>query len=318
MSMNTQTLSSNGIVVAKSNSIFTVSLDHQMWQCQLATKLANELKNPLDWPVVGDRVQLTSSLQGVQQIERIDPRKNLICRRSVTGKQRGFIPAQPIAANVDQLVGVLAIAQPQLKWGLVDRYLVMAESQGLDVLLCLTKHDLAGDFSARDWSLLEERCALYRDMGYRLLFCSVVTRTGLPELQESLTGRTSLLIGKSGVGKTSLLNLILPDNARKVSAVNEVTGKGRHTTTALQWLPLAGSGAVIDTPGTRELGLWDVDPQELELYFPEIRVLIGRCKFRLDCTHTEEPGCAVRQAVVQGQVDPFRYQSFLKLREEWR
>ncbi|MRR10443.1 ribosome small subunit-dependent GTPase A, partial [bacterium] len=132
----------------------------------------------------------------------------------------------------------------------------------------------------------------------------------------ALRGRRSLLLGKSGVGKTSLLNALEPGLGLRVQATNQVTGKGRHTTTAATLFPLALGGAIIDTPGIREFGLWDVDADDLAYLFPEMRPHLGHCRFGLDCRHAEEPGCAVRKAVTAGLVSPYRYQSYLKLRTD--
>ena len=314
--MNTQTHTCSGIVIGKSKSLFSTMIAGQVYQSQLAQSLAKSIKDPLGWPAIGDHVELRFHADGNYQIEGILARRNLICRRAVTGKA-GSQAAQVIAANVDQLVAVMSITSPALKWALLDRYTVMAEAEHIDVLICLTKSDLFAQLSNSEQAAIQHRCQLYRHLGYRLQFCSVRTLSGFAEVQSQLEGRTSLLLGKSGVGKTSLLNQLLPQFARTVTDVNQVTGKGRHTTTSLQWLPLKDDGAVIDTPGTRELGLWDVLPDELAACFPEMRSLLGQCKFRLDCQHSEEPGCAIRQAVVAGDIDPYRYQSYLKLREEW-
>ncbi len=289
----------------------------QVHQSQLAQSLAKNMKDPMDWPAIGDQVELSIQVDGNYRIEEILPRRSLICRRAVTGKDGSRPAAQVIAANVDQLVAVMSITRPELKWALLDRFTVMAEAQQIDVLICLTKSDLSEELSDQAQAAFHQRCQLYRQLGYRLQFCSVRTLMGIAEVQDLLQGRISLLLGKSGVGKTSLLNQLLPQFARNVAGLNQVTGKGRHTTTSLQWLALEDHGAVIDTPGTRELGLWDVMPEELAGCFPEIRSFLGQCKFRLDCQHSEEPGCAIRQAVVAGGIDPYRYQSYLKLREEW-
>ena len=145
---------------------------------------------------------------------------------------------------------------------------------------------------------------------------STITSQGLDELKARLRDRLSVLVGKSGVGKTSLLNAVEPGLGLRVQAVSQVTGKGRHTTSASESFALGFGGAIVDTPGIREFGLWDVAEDDLALFFPEMRPFVGQCKFRLDCRHDEEPGCAIRKAVVAGEISPYRYQSYLKLRAE--
>ena len=149
-----------------------------------------------------------------------------------------------------------------------------------------------------------------------MIFTSALTGAGMAELKQALQGRLSVLVGKSGVGKTLLLNTLQPRLGLRVNAVNQVTGKGRHTTTSQEMFRLDGGGAVVDTPGEREFGLWDVDQAELALLFPEMRPLVGLCRFGLGCRHAEEPGCAISKAVMAGKISPRRYQSYMRLREE--
>jgi ribosome biogenesis GTPase len=199
------------------------------------------------------------------------------------------------------VVAILAAARPDATWELLDRYLAAAESSGLPALICLTKLDLVGGMDCDIQSIAAE----YRGIGYPVAMVSAYTGAGLDELRERLRGRVSVLVGKSGVGKTSLLNALQPGLGLRVDAVNRVTGKGKHTTTALEMFaldfggatPLEYSGAILDTPGVREYGLWEVAPQELASLFPEMRALVGSCRFGLDCRHAEEPGCAVREGI---------------------
>jgi ribosome biogenesis GTPase len=209
-------------------------------------------------------------------------------------------------------VPVFSAANPPPKWPLLDRYLVSAEASGLPALICITKLDLA-----RPESGLEAALEVYRGIGYPVRCVSVVTGEGLDEFKESLRGRLTVFVGKSGVGKTSLLNAFQPDLGLRIRAVGQgKEGKGRHTTTHLEMFPLDFGGAVVDTPGMREFGLWDVGEDDLALFFPEMRPLVGRCKFGLDCRHDTEPGCTIRKAVMDGRVSPLRYQSFMHLLEK--
>ncbi len=158
--------------------------------------------------------------------------------------------------------------------------------------------------------------AEYHRLGYPAVLTSVLTGTGLEDLKQAITGRVSVLVGKSGVGKTSLLNAIQPGLGLRVNEVNSFTRKGKHTTTNLEMFSLDGGGALIDTPGVREFGLWDVEADELAGHFPEMRPYLGRCRFGFGCLHIEEPGCAVRKAVMGGHIHPRRYQSYMHLIED--
>jgi ribosome biogenesis GTPase len=158
--------------------------------------------------------------------------------------------------------------------------------------------------------------AEYRAIGYDVILTSAETGLGLDDLRAALAGRLSVFVGKSGVGKSSLLNALEPGLGLKVQQTSQLTGKGRHTTTHLEMFPLAAGGAIIDTPGIREFGLWEVETDDLALFFPEMRPLVGACKFGLDCGHDQEPGCAIRRAVNAGQISPYRYLSYMKLKSE--
>jgi len=258
--------------------------------------------------VVGDEVALIETQPGSGQIVDVLPRRSQLVRRAVASRHGAATGAQVIAANVDQVVFVLAAANPEPHWNLLDRYLVSAHSTDLPALVCITKLDLVE--RGLDAALDE-----YRRIGYSVVNTSSRDGTGLDDLRALLEGHTSVLFGASGVGKTSLLNALSPGLGERVNAVNPVTGDGRHTTTAAQIFPLAW-GMIVDTPGIREFGLWDVDADSLDQYFPEMQPYLGRCRFRANCSHTDEPGCAVRQAVAEGQISPRRFNSYLRLRED--
>jgi ribosome biogenesis GTPase len=179
-------------------------------------------------------------------------------------------------------------------------------------LIVITKLDLA-------WKNLEldHDLAIYRKIGYPIQLVSSVTGEGIAELKSALQGRMSVLVGKSGVGKTSLLNAIQPGLGLRVKAVsNGELGKGRHTTTHYEMFEMDFGATLVDTPGMREFGLWDIHPDELADLFPEMAGYVGQCKFGLSCHHDREPGCAIRKAVVAGDINPYRYKSYMILRSE--
>jgi ribosome biogenesis GTPase len=240
-------------------------------------------------------------------IKEVLPRKSRLSRLAA-----GPIPLeQVLVANVDQMVAVFAAARPKPKWHLLDRYLVTAEAAGVQAVVCINKLDLVAPAS------LGEIVDLYSGLGYPVMLSSVVDGRGIDVVRERLEGRISVLMGKSGVGKTSLLNALEPGLGLRVRAVGKGRiGKGRHTTTHLEFVPLSGGGGVVDTPGMRELALWQARPGELPWFFPEFRPHLGMCKFGASCVHDSEPGCAIKQAVDNGDVSSPRYESYLKLLEE--
>jgi ribosome biogenesis GTPase len=219
---------------------------------------------------------------------------------------------QVIVANADLVLPVFAVAEPTPKWGLLDRYLVTAEASNLPAQIIITKLDLA--WKNRE---LDSDLEIYRRAGYPIQPVSANTGEGIEELKQTLQGKTSVLIGKSGVGKTSLLNAIQPGLGLRVKEVSKgEQGKGRHTTTHLEMFELNFGGALVDTPGMREFGLWNISPDELAYLFPEMAEYVGRCKFGLRCRHDTEPGCAIREAVMDGSISPHRYKSYMNLRRE--
>lgn len=274
---------------------------------------ANTKEAPLPAIITGDQVLVIETHAGAGQIIEMLPRRSQLTRRAVPSRQGAVAGEQILVANVDQVVFVFAAANPAPHWNLLDRYLVAAHAQDLPPLVCITKTDLLDGSLAQ--AELFEAVDEYRRIGYRVLLTSSHAGHGLNELRAELKDKTSALFGKSGVGKTSLLNALVPDLGERVNAVNPVTGKGRHTTTAAQVFPFAW-GALVDTPGMREFALWDVDPQTLDQFFPEMLPYLGRCRFRAGCSHNAEPGCAVRAAVAAGQISPRRFNSYLRLRTE--
>lgn len=327
LSENTQTKNSLiGMVVRKNRGQYLVQTDGESIPCAISSRLRKSLIYPTAAPsslhhrvkyvddidevdpiAVGDNVLYIDAGDGTGVIHEVLPRRTHLSRRAA-----GDIPLEQVmVANVDQAVIVFAAAKPEPKWNLLDRYLVTAESAGVPAVICMTKMDLA------DEQALLQELELYRPLGYRILLTSSSQNRGIDEAREILGGRISIFMGKSGVGKSSLLNAVQPGLGLRVSAVGKgEVGKGRHTTTHLEMFPLDTGGAVVDTPGMREFSLWNVNEDGLAGLFPEMRPYLGRCQFRSSCSHDHEPGCAVRKAVTAGHIHPRRYQSYLKLLQE--
>ena len=319
-----------GVVTKKNRENFEVRAGEQTFTCVLSPRLlkefsyaksggkARDVRAADTSPIaVGDRVRFETNNDGAAgNIIEILPRQNQLSRQSAVPMPGALPFEQVIAANLSLVVPVFAAASPTPKWNMLDRYLVTAEALELPALICITKIDLVKDEDGRLDEEIREQLEDYRRIGYRVIMVSAVTGEGLDELREALQGNTSVLLGKSGVGKTSLLNALQPGLGLRVNAISRATGKGKHTTTHLEMFPIGPDSAIVDTPGVREFGLWEIEADDLAVYFPEMRPYLGRCKFGLDCRHDEEPGCAVRKAVMQGLISPRRYQSYMRLQED--
>ncbi|MCX2782772.1 small ribosomal subunit biogenesis GTPase RsgA [Microbulbifer thermotolerans] len=230
-------------------------------------------------------------------------------RRSELQRPDRYGELKTIAANIDRIVVVIA-PYPEPFANAIDRYLVAAEATGIQPILLLNKIDLIDDGNREP---LEELLAPYPDLGYQVLRLSTKSGEGLPELLQTLAKGTSVFVGQSGVGKSSLVNALLPSAGARTGALSEATMKGTHTTTAAELFHLPGGGDLIDSPGIREFGLWHMDEQSLLEGFVEFRPFIGHCRFR-DCRHQGEPGCAILEAKARGDISERRMNSFLHLR----
>jgi ribosome biogenesis GTPase len=254
---------------------------------------------------VGDRVLVTPVDGKIGIIEEIRPPDTELARRAADTERQP--KRQRLVANVDQIMPIFAVQEPRPSFRFLDRHLVLIEAAELTAIICLNKIDLGVPDE------VERMAQVYQRIGYRVLLTSAVTGEGLDDLRDALKGHTTAFFGPSGVGKSSLLNAIQPDLDLETLEISNATGKGRHTTTSVTRFPLDVGGYVVDTPGLRELGLWDVDREYMDVYFPEMAPYIDHCRFS-DCIHLTEPGCAVLEAMERGEISSQRYESYLRLR----
>jgi ribosome biogenesis GTPase len=271
--------------------------DGRQYRCAVRRLLRTLATEERSLVTTGDRVWFRPALNDEGLIERVEPRHGLLTRAS-RGREHVLV------ANVDQVVIVMALAEPDLKPHLIDRYLVSAEQGGIAPVICLNKADLV------DPVPFQQLIGLYSQLGIPTLLTSATTGQGIARLRERLKDRETVFAGQSGVGKSSLLNAIQPGLGLQVREVSDATQKGRHTTTTAELLKLDFGGWVVDTPGIRQLQLWDILPEEVEGFFPEFRPFVPLCTYP-DCTHTHEDRCAIKDAVQRRQISEHRYTSYL-------
>lgn len=301
-----------GLIIRAQSGFFTVRTGQGDVVCRLRGRLKQQ-RRTTDLATIGDHVLIELEADGVGTIEHVAPRTRALTRRAPGGfGRRGYRAAesereQVIIANPDLAVFVFACAQPDPHPRALDRYLVMAEAQSLPAMIVANKADLAVVSETADVF------AAYPPLGYPVIRVSARTGVGVAELRAALQGKIAVLAGPSGVGKSSLVNALEPGLKLQANSVSEQTLKGRHTTVFRQLHALTGGGYIADTPGMRALELFNIEPDELDAYFVELRPLVSGCAFS-DCTHEHEPGCAVRAAVADGRVSRSRYDSYLKLR----
>lgn len=304
-------MNDQGIVIRSTGSWSTVQLDSGSFQeCRLRGNFrikGIKSTNPI---AVGDRVSVEEdpkdSSQGV--ITEIETRKNYIVRRSVNLSKRSHI----IAANIDQLIVLATISEPRTSLGFIDRLLVTAEAYNIPSIIVFNKADLLSD---EEKDVLSENRNTYESIGYQTLVVSALDGSGLNDLKELMKAKTSLVTGHSGVGKSTLINAIEPDLDLKVNAISEVHRKGTHTTTFAEMFPLSFGGFIIDSPGIKEFGMIDMDNDHIGHYFPEIFKLSEECKFN-NCSHLNEPNCAVKNAVESGEIAESRFNTYLSIVSE--
>ena len=304
-----------GRVIRARTSFYDVQDGAAVLRCQLrgrvkrAQRSADGRQIYADPVAVGDEVIVTplNNQEGV--IEEILPRRTKFSRR-YPGKRDAI--EQIVVANADQVGIVLSTRLPDLNLRFLDRFLILAEVGEMDAVICLNKIDLIDLSEQRKLGSL---LSAYEELGYPVICTSIHQPRSIEIFRDALSDKFSVIVGASGVGKSSLLNAVQPGLGLRVGEVGLKTGKGRHTTTLVELFCLEFGGEVADTPGIREVGLWGVDTENLDLYFPEMEGYLGECRYT-DCIHVSEPGCAVTDAVNAGEISDVRYLSYVSLRNE--
>ncbi|HEX6510624.1 MAG TPA: ribosome small subunit-dependent GTPase A [Chloroflexota bacterium] len=294
-----------GTVIRTESGFHRVLVDDRVLVSRAPKRLLRGERTATTAVVIGDRVRVQERKDSTGVIEEILPRRNELVRGMVGGGR--FLDV--IAANLDLMVAVHSLKEPDFNPARLDRFVLIAEAAEIPAVVCLNKTDLSSREAA------EAAAAPYRDAGYPVILTSATTGQGIEELRDVLAGKVSVVVGPSGVGKSTLLNAIQPGLRLRTAAISESTGKGRHTTTTAELLPLAGGGWVADTPGLRELAIRDVELEDVAWLFPEFRAFAPECRFS-DCTHREEADCAVRAAVSTRTISPGRYRSYRRVYDD--
>lgn len=296
-----------GLVLKSTGSWYEALADGVRYQCRIRGKLRLKGVRSTNPVVVGDWVRFESDEQGGYVISAIEPRRNYIIRRASNLSKESHI----IASNIDQALLVVTLFSPETAMEFVDRFLVTCEAYKVPVTILLAKIDLARQHP----EAVEEFYSIYEKAGYKIVEVSATEGEGIETVRELLHGKTTLLSGNSGVGKSTLVAAVEPGLDIKTGEISQSHHKGKHTTTFSTMYPLAEGGYIIDTPGIKGFGLIDIDDAELAHYFPEMMRYLPDCRF-YNCSHTHEPGCAVVEAVKRGEIAYPRYESYLKIMDE--
>lgn len=297
-----------GLIYKSTGSYYNVkSEDGQLWNCRIRGKLKIDKTikstNPIavgDW--VNFDIEDESILTGI--IKDIYPRENYMVRSSPHNRNQKHI----VAANLDQSVLVATITDPKTSFGFIDRFLITAEMYHIPAIIVFNKKDLIqGEYLLDEWA---NKVAIYEMIGYKTVTISATATNGLDPLKELLAGKTSLISGHSGVGKSTLINALDETLDLRVGEISEYSGKGQHTTTFAEMHDLDDTTKIIDTPGVKEFGLVNIEKEQLAHYFPEMRALMKDCRFN-NCVHINEPDCAIKNAVEEGEISYERYESYV-------
>jgi ribosome biogenesis GTPase / thiamine phosphate phosphatase len=300
-----------GRVIKSTGSWYVVKSEDKEFAARLKGKFKQEelkLTNPIS---VGDWVEMEKEPgQETAVILEIFPRENYVIRKSTRKQHFSHI----IASNLDQAILVITMKKPRTSLGFIDRFLVSTESFRIPAILIVNKMDQLEGEDEEDW--LQDIHEIYEPLGYPVLEVSALKDENLKEkLLPYIQGKSSLISGHSGVGKSTLLNALIPEAKQNTKEISGFSAKGVHTTTFAEMFFLPEGGDLIDTPGIKEFGILDVEDTELSHYFPELRQFLGQCKYN-NCTHTNEPGCVVRKKVEEGYIHPYRYSSYVNILEE--
>ncbi len=299
-----------GLVIKNTGSWYTVKTDDggQLIDCKIKGNFRLKGIRSTNPVAVGDRVTIIPNAEGTAFITAIEDRRNYIIRKSSNLSKQSHI----IAANVDQAFLVVTVNYPQTSTTFIDRFLASAEAYRVPVTLLFNKTDLLSEEELRYQQMMID---LYDTVGYQCLAISAETGEGIDKVMDMLTGKVTVLSGNSGVGKSTLINRLLPGVNLRTSDISDAHNSGMHTTTFSEMLQLPLGGYIIDTPGIKGFGTFDIEPEELTGYFKEIFRFSKECRFS-NCTHTHEPGCAVLKAVEEHFISQSRYQSYLSMMED--
>lgn len=302
----------DGIVIKSTGSWYEVkAADGSILHCRLKGVFRLDESKDTNPVAVGDKVAvIREASEDGWVIEAIYTRNNYIVRSSP--KHKGA--RQIIAANLDQCVLVVTMGNPRTSTGFIDRFLLTAEAYHIPTVLVFNKQDMLDVKGKKKQEYVSE---IYKRIGYKVLFVSALERQHLEEVRALLKDKTSLIAGHSGVGKSTLLNAMQPAFNLRTEGISKITGKGMHTTTFAEMHFLDFGGAVIDTPGVREFGLMDFNPEEISHYYIEMREALKHCKFN-NCVHENEPGCGVRKAYEEGKISEERYVNYLSIMNDYR
>lgn len=307
MSTGLQSGTIDGLVVRTESGYHRVQLTDRVVVCRAPKRLYRGQRTVTTAVVIGDQVRIQMVDDGTGVIQEVLPRRNELVRGAAGGSHYLDV----IAANLDRLIAVHSLDEPEFHGPRLDRFLLLAEVGNIPAMVCLNKCDLLSDADARRIG------AIYRDAGYHVVFTSIRTGHGIESLREAMAEGINAMVGPSGVGKSSLVNALEPGLSLRTGEISESTGKGKHTTTTAELLALSSGGYIADTPGLRELAIREVDATDVDNLFPEFRPYIPHCKFS-DCTHRREQQCAVQKALAEGIISQLRYDSYLHVFEQVR